>query len=488
MKLRPFVVAACLCAGCSGQPASAPQAETQARGTIVPITSKSPEAIEHLKKGEVSLDNLRVDEAQGEFEEALKLDPDFVLARAYHGQATPGGDGLAELSKAVAGAGSLPEAERALVQGFDAERRSDFTAARAAYARVAELAPDDWRGHYGLGRILLGQQRYGEAVEHLKRATSVNPQAGGAQNMIGYAALRQRDPDSAIAAFNEYVRIMPQEPNAQDSLGEALLGAGKFTEAETAFRKALELSPQFWNAHEGIAYAKFYAGDWAGGRDALMAAKNAATRTFDKVGIDDELAAAAVAQRNYPEALRISEAASKTPGATPFDLALVPVHRAATLVEAGRPKEALPLLATAIQTAASGQLPPGASRNVRREALRTQVSAEAKLGDAAAAAKTSALLDQDGQARPDDPVAQSAMHYGRGELAMAQKKPADALKHFNECSPEDDMARWRGIVAAQSAGDKAAAESARQTLTKTYVRDPLHLIIRSRLGAGPRTT
>jgi Flp pilus assembly protein TadD len=83
--------------------------------------------------------------------------------------------------------------------------------------------------------------------------------------MIGYAALRQRDPDNAIAAFNEYVRILPQEPNAQDSLGEALLGAGKFTEAETAFRKALELSPQFWNAHEGIAFAKFYAGDWAGG-------------------------------------------------------------------------------------------------------------------------------------------------------------------------------------------------------------------------------
>ena len=58
--------------------------------------------------------------------------------------------------------------------------------------------------------------------------------------------------------------------------GEALLGAGKFAEAETAFRKALELSPQFWNAHEGIAFAKFYAGDWAGGREALTAAKGAA--------------------------------------------------------------------------------------------------------------------------------------------------------------------------------------------------------------------
>src|SRR3954470_13143061 len=318
MKLRPLLVAACLCAGCSAQPASAPQAQTQARGTIVPITSKSPEAVEHLKKGEVLLDNLRVDEAQREFDAALKLDPDFVLARAYHGQAMPGGEGLAEIGKAAAAAGSLPESERVLVQGFDAERRGDFKASKAAYTKVSELAPDDWRGHYALGRQLLTEQRYAEAVEHLKKATTVNPQAGGAQNMLGYAALRQRDPDAAIAAFNEYVRILPQEPNAHDSLGEALLGAGKFADAEAEFRKALELSPQFWNAHEGIAMAKFYAGDWAGGREALNAAKSAATRAADKVGLDNELAAAAAAQRNYTEALRINDAVSKTPGATPF--------------------------------------------------------------------------------------------------------------------------------------------------------------------------
>ena len=488
MKLRLLFVAASLCAGCAAQPATAPAADTPASGTIVPISSKSPEAVEHLKKGEVLLDNLRTDEAQREFDEALKLDPDFALARAYKGQATPGGEGLAELSKAAAAAGSLPESERALIQGLDAERRGDVKAAKAAYARVAELAPDDWRGHYALGRTLLGEQKYGEAVEHLKRATTVNAQAGGAQNMIGYASLRQRDPDAAIPAFNEYVRILPQEPNPHDSLGEALLGAGKFADAEAEFRKAIELSPQFWNAHEGVAMAKFYAGDWAGGREAINAAKSAATRLGDKVGLDNELAAAAVAQRNYSEALRINDAASKTPGATPFDVAIVPVQRAAILIDAGRPKEALPLLATAIQAAGSGQLPPGASRNVRREALRTQAAAEARLGDAAAAEKTSGLLDQDAQARPDDPAAQSAMHYGRGELAMAQKKPADALKHFNECVPEDDLARWRSIAAAQAAGDKAAADSARQTLMKIYVRDPLHLIIRSRLAAGPRTT
>src|SRR4051812_1542027 len=128
MKFRLLLVTASLCAGCAAEPATKPLAQAPASGTVVPITSKSPEAVEHLKKGEVMLDNLRVDEAQREFDAALKLDPDFVLARAYQGQVMPGGEGLTEIAKAAAAANSLPESERALVQGFDAERRGDFTA------------------------------------------------------------------------------------------------------------------------------------------------------------------------------------------------------------------------------------------------------------------------------------------------------------------------------------------------------------------------
>jgi tetratricopeptide (TPR) repeat protein len=488
MKVYLPLIALFLCAGCAAPPAEAPGTTAPARTTTITFTSKSPEAIEHVRAGERLFDNLRTDEARREFEEALRLDAGFVLAQAFHGQSVPGAQGLAELSKAAAAAGSLPEAERSLVQGLDAERRGEFAAARAAYENVVQLAPDDFRGHYYVGRRLLNDQRYQDAVEHLKKATSLNRDAGGAQNMLGYAALRQRDAEGAIAAFTEYARILPQEPNTQDSLGEGLLAAGRFAEAEAAFRKALELSPQFWNAHEGIAFAKFYSGSWAAGRDALNQAKQTATRTADKIGLDDELAAAALAQRNVADALRISDATAKTPGATPADLALQPVRRAAILVEADRAREALPLLASALQAAGSGQLPPGLSRNLRREALRTQISAEARLGDAAAAAKSSAMLDEDAQARPDDPGAQSAMHFGRGELAMAQKKPADAQKHFAACAPEDDLARWRGMTAAEMAGDKAAAASARDTLLKVYQRDPLHLIIRSRIGAAPRTT
>ena len=488
MKTSLVVIAVVLLAGCSSQPASTPASQQpNAASTTISVTSKSPEAVAHFQKGEALLDNLRTEEAAEEFSQALKLDPDFVLARAYHGLATPGPDGLKEIESAKEAAGGLPEAERALIEGFAAERRGDFANAKAAYTRVTELIPGDWHGHFALGQRLLGDEKYAEAVQALKKATDLNPNAGGAQNMLGYAALRQLDTEGAIAAFTEYARILPQEPNPQDSLGEALLAAGRFKESEAAFQKALELSPQFWNAHEGIAYARFYNGDWAGGRDALAKAKSAATRRVDKISVDDVMAAAAVAQQNTAAALRVLDASEKTDGAQASEIAFIPVRRAMALVAGGRARDALAPIETALKKADGGELPPGFSRNLRRAALRVRIAAEAQMADAAAAETTSAALDQEASSRPDDPAAQTAMHYAKGQLAMARADIAGARAHFDQCSAADEMCKWQGVVAAEKAGDTAAAAAARDRLLKIYGRDPVHLIVRSRL-APPRTT
>jgi tetratricopeptide (TPR) repeat protein len=167
MKIFLVVVAAALVTGCSEPASTQGHAQVPATSTSITITSKSPEAIAHFQKGEVLLDNLRTEEASQEFNQALKLDPDFVLARAYLGQATPGPDGLKEIDSAKQSSASLPEAERVLIQGIAADRRGDLADARASFARVTELVPGDWRGHYLLGQELLNQQKYADAVQAL---------------------------------------------------------------------------------------------------------------------------------------------------------------------------------------------------------------------------------------------------------------------------------------------------------------------------------
>jgi hypothetical protein len=168
-------------------------------------------------------------------------------------------------------------------------------------------------------------------------------------------------------------------------------------------------------------------------------------------------------------------------------VAFIPTQRAMTLTVAGRPREAIAPAESALRMADSGELPPGQSRFLRREALRARITAEAQSGNAEAAQKTAAALEQDASARPDDPDAQSAMHYARGQLAMARTDVAGARAAFAQCSPEDALCGWQAVVAAEKARDKDTSAEARATLLKLYQRDPAHLVIRSRL-APPKST
>ena len=327
-------------AACSSPPAStvaAPSAASTSTG-LISETTKSPEALDHFHKGETLFYNLRTKEAAAELNQALQIDPGFVLARAYHSQTELGERSVKAAEEAAAAATTLPEAERLFVQAISATTRGDAAEAESMLRELTTSAPKDWRSHYGLGFQLFSAQKYDEAVGSLKRATDLNPGAGVALNMLGYASLRQGDSAGAVTAFEQYTKVLPQEPNPQDSLGEALIAAGKFDEAEAAFNKALALSPQFWNAHEGIAFTKFYRGDWTGGTKALEQARAGAPDADNKVAMDNEIAAAATAQGHTADALKILASSEHTAGADRGTLVFVAVRRAQTLIAAGQPR------------------------------------------------------------------------------------------------------------------------------------------------------
>jgi len=484
MTIRLLIALVLASAGCGsgsgsgGAPAS--QTAPPSSAALMTITSKSSPAVEHFRKGESLFFNVRTTEAANEFSEALKLDPDFVLAHVFHGQSVPGPEGLKELEVAAAGASGLPEAERLFVEAALADRRGESAKRRELATRLTQAAPGDWRSHNMLGFFLLDEHKFADAIPSLRKATELNPQAGSAYNLLGYAALRQGDTGGAIAAFTEYARAMPQEPNAQDSLGEALMAAGRFDEAVAAFRKAEDLSPQFWNAEQGIAYARFFAGNAPAAREALTKARAIAPRPVDKLDVDDVLAAVAAAEGSMAEALRVLAAAEKTADALPSS-AFASIHRAMVLVGMKRYRESLPLDAVALQRADSGELPESVSRELRVQALRARIAAEAGLSDAAGAQRTAAALADAAKARTDDLNVQSSMQYGAGMLAMMNGDFASARAHFEQCLTDDHFCRLEIVTAADRSGDKPGAQAARTELLKVYLRNPIHVIVRSRL-------
>ena len=79
------------------------------------------------------------------------------------------------------------------------------------------------------------------------------------------------------------------------------------------------------------------------------------------------------------------------------------------------------------------------------------------------------------------------MHYGLGMLAIAKGDTAGARAHFDQYVPEDVLCGWQAVVAAEKAGDKASAALTRDRLLKNFQRDPLHLVVRSRLSAPAKS-
>jgi tetratricopeptide (TPR) repeat protein len=485
MKRILACLAACFFAACGSANAPAPAEPQTQTLKEVPITSKSPEAIEHFRKGRDLSDNLRQSEAAGEFDQAVKLDPDFALALAYRGNSTPGAAGLKDIEDAKAKSASASKPEQLLIDAMLAGRRGEIAKSSDGWSQLAEAVPGDWRVHMGRGSQLVFAQKYQEAIDSLNKAVSINPNAGPAYNMIGYAHLAQGETAPAIEALTKYAAVNPNEPNPQDSLGEALMAGGRFADAEAAFRKAASMGTGFPIALEGVAYTKFFAADWAGGRQALAEARKAAQRPNERMDVDLVSAMATLGEGRTAEGLKQLDALGASPDATPVDAAFTPIYRGIALIETARYRDASAEATKALERAKTTDLPPVAKANLERWGLTVHVAAAGLTGDAAAAQKDVESLQSAASARPDNPQLQSAVHFAQGMEAAAKKDLKTAKMHFDMCARSDSYCHWQAAVVSQKANDRAGADASRARLTQAYVRDPVYLFLRSVANRTP---
>ena len=485
MRALPIVVASLAIVACSESKSQQQDSASATTTAMITMTSKSPEAVEHLKKGEVLLVNIRTSEAAAEFEQALKLDPDFILAHAYHGQATPGPAGLRELESAANAASTLPEGERTLIQGILATRQGESAKARDAYATLTTLVPGDWRGHYLLGTQNVGDENYAAAV----------PSCARPWNWI-----RPQGAPTTCSATRRCDKVTPKPPSRHSPSMPVRCRKSQMRKTHLARRSsrpaglrkpkphfARPSSSQQGSSLPGKASRtrSTYSGDAAAALDAVKREKEAAVQPNDKLGSDRLRAVMTLAKKRTAEGLTLYSDLEKMIDALPT-VAFVPVERAGLLVELGRAREAMPIVAAALKRADSGELPAGLSRNLRQQALRVRVAAEAAMNNAQDAEATAMELQQLASQRKDDVNAQSAMRFGLGMAAMAKRDYAGARSHFEQCLTSDEICRLQIVMAATKAGDKAGAEAARAAILKLYIRSPAHVWIRARLQDDAR--
>ena len=200
----------------------------------------------------------KVQEAIGQYGQALRLYPDYADAHVNLGNAMRQSGRIRE---------SIGHYEQALRIEPDSSRgHNDFGVALVELGRLQEaighyeqalrLQPDSFDSHYNLGIALMGQGRLQEAIGHYEQALRLKPDFVNAHVTLGNALLQAGEVQEAIDHYQQALRIKPDYAEVYYNLGLALEKAGRVQEAIQRYEQTVRLKPNFVQAQEALARAR----------------------------------------------------------------------------------------------------------------------------------------------------------------------------------------------------------------------------------------
>lgn len=120
---------------------------------------------------------------------------------------------------------------------------------------TARLMPDSARAHAILGDALAGKQRLDQALVEYRKALSLEPDSSDGHLGVGSVLFLQGHLERALAEFREVVRLKPDDPEAHQALAAALVDKEEYDSAIAESRQALSLNPTNAEAHMMLAWA-----------------------------------------------------------------------------------------------------------------------------------------------------------------------------------------------------------------------------------------
>jgi tetratricopeptide (TPR) repeat protein len=209
----------------------------------------------------LSLQPGRQDEAVAQYEEALRLKPNFSRAHNNLGNALFSlgrtDDAIAQYEETLRLRPDLAEAHynlgRALLM-----LPGRLNEAIAQYAQALKLNPDYAEAHFGMGSALEKMPgRLDDAVAEFRQSLRLNPDYAPAHSNLGVAlSMMPGRSAEAIAQFDEALRLKPDYPEAHFDLGYLLeTMPGRLDDAIAQYAEAVRLKPDYAEAHSNLANA-----------------------------------------------------------------------------------------------------------------------------------------------------------------------------------------------------------------------------------------
>lgn len=158
--------------------------------------------------------------------------PEFAASGALSDQAERYLDATARVRAQRPAIEAIQQGDRALARG-------DAAAAAEHYRAALAAAPDDYEATLKLARCRLAAGQFAEAHRLAQAAFQAYPEEPQSLHVGGFASLRMRRWDAAVAEFEEYERRLPGNPNTIFLIGLAQEGRERRPEAVEHYRRFL---------------------------------------------------------------------------------------------------------------------------------------------------------------------------------------------------------------------------------------------------------
>jgi protein O-mannosyl-transferase len=198
------------------------------------------------------------DEAVGHYQEAIRLKPDYAevyynlgLAFASKGQMDKA---IPQFQEAIRLKPNYGDAHNNL--GIALGRRGRLDEALRQFQEAVRLSPDDSGAQCNFGNALAMKGRIDEAIRHYQRAIRLKPDYAEAHNNLANALLGKGQIEMAINGFQVALKLKPGYAEAHNNLGIAYVGKGQMDEAIKQFEEALRLRPDYADARKNLDIAR----------------------------------------------------------------------------------------------------------------------------------------------------------------------------------------------------------------------------------------
>jgi tetratricopeptide (TPR) repeat protein len=219
------------------------------------VISRSPNnPVAHLNLGRAHEALNELTDAREEFQKALDLRPDYLLARRS----------LAELElrqreweSAMRDAGQILAVNKSdgparLIESAALLGQRRFDESRVLLSQLLKEAPASPDVQYQLGVLNLAERRYKEAEDSFRRSYDLNPAT--LRGLIGVAETyrQQKEPEQALALLQAEAAKSPNRVDLRMAIAAAAVLMNKFDLAISEYQSALRMSAQTPKARADI--------------------------------------------------------------------------------------------------------------------------------------------------------------------------------------------------------------------------------------------